>query len=86
MQEGVAYPVSGRSNEDASKRARKERGNVLKGKGEEAAGMARKEVEWAIGVTEERLEALRGIVGKAEGKASMVGRSETPTVEVKSEL
>ena len=86
MQEGVTYPVSGRSNEDGSKRARKERGNVLKGKGEEAVGIARKEVEWAIGITEERLETLRGIVGKAEGKASVVGRSETPTEEVQSEL
>ena len=59
MSDGAAYPaVTGSTNSDRSKNARADRRDILKGKGESISGMARKEVEWAIGITVERLLAL----------------------------
>ena len=68
MPEGAAYPVARRGNGDESRQARKERGKVLKGKGEEVGGIVKKEMEWAIEVTEERLKVLKeAVVGEAGG-------------------
>ena len=73
MPDDAAYPVAkSGGNGDESKRARQEKAKVWKGKvdrEESVGGMARKEMEWAIGVTEERLRVLKeAIVGEADGE------------------
>ena len=65
MSPDFAFPHAEHSNGDRSRRAMDARKAVLKGgKGEvgDVKGMGRREVEWAIGVTEEKLRVLKGIV------------------------
>ena len=73
MDDGFAYPNVAKARGgggDGSQQARRDRRDVLRGKGESVKGMARKEVEWAIGITEERLKALKDVVGMSNGRES----------------
>jgi hypothetical protein len=68
---GLAYPVNSElSNADGSKRARKQKEGLLKGKGRDMAekvkGMSEREVDWAIDRTEDKLRVLKGVVEKAK--------------------
>ncbi|MCJ1389055.1 hypothetical protein MMC18_001909 [Xylographa bjoerkii] len=79
---GFAYPATAkRGNGDASKRAKDERREILKGKGmkaklNEIKGVGEREVDWAIGVTEEKLKVLKGVVERGKGSGETEGKKE----------
>ena len=75
MHDSIKYPhvIGTNRNGDASKKAKRDRRDVLKGKGESVKGMARKEVEWAIAITEERLKALKDVVEGTVGDGTDTG-------------
>jgi len=68
---GMAFPANARvGNADGSRRARAQRKDVLRGRvgnGKVGGGkaMGEREVEWAIGRTEEKLRVLKAVVEKA---------------------
>lgn len=68
---GLAFPANARlRNADGSRRARAQRREGLKGRGGEGMvgdgkTMGEREVEWAIGTTEQKLRVLKRVVEKA---------------------
>lgn len=68
---GMAFPANARvGNADGSRRARAEREDVLRGRGGKGKvgggkAMEERELEWAIGRTEEKLKVLKGVMEKA---------------------
>ena len=80
MRDGEAYPAGDGMNGDRSREAKRERGKVLKGK--EGEDIARREVEWAIRVTEEKLKVLKGIVGAGKEQGERKERGEEGRSEV----
>ena len=69
---GIAHPVKMQlGNGDASRRAKAEKQNILKGKVvkeklRDIKGMGKQEIDWAIETTQEKLEVLKGVVEKAK--------------------
>lgn len=78
LRDGEAYPAGDGMNGDRGRGAKRERGKVLRGK--EGEEIARREVEWAIRVTEEKLKVLKGIVGAGKERRDE-GRSEVEMVD-----
>lgn len=68
---GMAFPANVRvGNADGSRRARAEREDVLRGRGGKGKvgggkAMEERELEWAVGRTEEKLKVLKGMMEKA---------------------
>ncbi|MCJ1383482.1 hypothetical protein MMC17_006596 [Xylographa soralifera] len=81
---GFAYPAAAKvGNGDASKRAKDEKREILKSRGmktklNEIKGAGEREIDWAIGVTEEKLKVLKGVVERGRG----VGEVEEKEQEV----
>ncbi|MCJ1433563.1 hypothetical protein MMC27_002926 [Xylographa pallens] len=79
---GFAYPAAAKvGNGDASKKAKDEKREILKGRGMKTKlngmkGVGEREVDWAIGVTEEKLNVLKGVVERGRGVGGVEGTEE----------
>lgn len=82
--EGLSYPGRAGAGDEATIESRKQRERALRGKGIESRlleeKMSEREVDNAIRVTHERLEALKGVVEKR--KAKRAGKGEGSTAQV----
>ncbi|MCJ1320432.1 hypothetical protein MMC15_005771 [Xylographa vitiligo] len=83
---GFAYPAATKvGNGDASKKAKDEKGEILKSRGmkrkmNEMKGVGEREIDWAIGVTEEKLKVLKGVVERGKGREDEVNAGDAPLV------
>ena len=83
---GFAYPAAAKvGNGDASKKAKDEKGEILKSRGmkrkmNEMKGVGEREIDWAIGVTEEKLKVLKGVVERGKGREDEVNAGDAPLV------
>ena len=67
MGDGRTFPTDmGRGNADMSKLAEADRSRILGAVGEQAKSMSEREIDWAIKLTEERLELLKRRVQKGK--------------------